>query len=92
MTGESLELSASEARDQFSDAGNRAKFDGEITYVTRGRSHTRSAAIVPAEKVAAYEAMIDREDGAIATARLADIDADRTQVVAAEDVRREFDL
>jgi len=82
----------SQARDQFSDAVNRAAFGGEITYVTRGRNHARAAAIVPAELVEAYEALIDQEDGAIAARRLADIDAGRSQVASADEVARDLGL
>lgn len=56
MTGDPVELSVSWARDQFSDAVNRAAFGGEVTYVTRGRRPARAAAIVPADLVEAYEA------------------------------------
>lgn len=92
MTVEPMELSVSQARDQFSDAVNRAAFGGEITYVTRGRGHARAAAIVPADLVEAYESLIDQEDGAIATRRLADIDAGRSQVVPADEVAQGLDL
>lgn len=70
----------------------RAAFGGEITYVTRGRGHTRAAAIVPADMVEAYESMIDQEDGAIAARRLASIDAGRSQVVPAGEVARDLGL
>lgn len=88
MGKDDVELSVSEARDSFSDAVNRAAFGGEITYVTRGRNRQRAAAIVPAELVVRYEAMIDAHDGAIAAKRLADIEAGRTQVVSADEVAR----
>src|SRR5450756_889845 len=71
MSTDLTELSVSQARDHFSDAVNRAAFGGEITYVTRGRNQQRAAAIVPAELVEQYEAMIDLEDGRIALERLA---------------------
>ena len=79
------ELSVSQARDHFSDAVNRAAFGGEITYVTRGRGQQRAAAIVPAEFVDRYEAMLDSEDGRIALERLADLDAGRTNTVSADE-------
>lgn len=82
----------SQARDQFSDAVNRAAFGGEITYVTRGRGHSRAAAIVPADMVEAHESLIDQEDGAIATRRLADIDGGRSQVIPADEVERDIGL
>jgi antitoxin (DNA-binding transcriptional repressor) of toxin-antitoxin stability system len=88
MRGENVELSVSQARDRFSDAVNRAAFGGEITYVTRGRSQRRAAAIVPAELVERYEAMIDAQDGEIASRRLADIEAGRTKALSAEEVAR----
>jgi hypothetical protein len=81
-------LSVSEARDKFSDAVNHAVFGGEITYITRGRGQRRAAAIVPAEFVERYLAMIDREDGRIAEERLADFDAGRTTAIPAEEVAR----
>jgi hypothetical protein len=65
---------------------------GEITYVTRGRGHTRAAAIVPADLVEAYESLIDQQDGAVATQRLADIDAGRSQVISADEVERDLGL
>jgi antitoxin (DNA-binding transcriptional repressor) of toxin-antitoxin stability system len=73
MGTDDTELSVSQARNHFSDAVNRATFGGEITYVTRGRAHQRAAAIVPADLVERYEAMIDLEDGRIAQQRLADL-------------------
>jgi antitoxin (DNA-binding transcriptional repressor) of toxin-antitoxin stability system len=88
MSTDNVELSVSQARDRFSDAVNRAAFGGEITYVTRGRSQQRAAAIVPAELVERYEAMIDTQDGEIAAKRLADIEAGRTKVVSAGEVAR----
>lgn len=75
MSTEATELSVSQARDRFSDLVNRAAFGGEITYVTRGRGRQRAAAVVPAELVERYEAMVDQEDGRIAQERLADLDA-----------------
>ena len=87
-----IELSVSQARDHFSDAVNRAAFGGEITYVTRGRGQQRAAAIVPAELVDRYEAMIDSEDGRVAMERLADLDAGRTKTVPADEVARALGL
>ena len=86
--GNEIELSVSQARDHFSDAVNRAAFGGEITYVTRGRGHHRAAAIVPADLVERYEELIDREDGRIATERLADIEAGRVTTLSADEVAR----
>jgi prevent-host-death family protein len=83
-----VELSVSQARDHFSDAVNRAAFGGQITYVRRGRSQQRVAAIVPAELVERYEAMIDADDGEIAAERLADLEAGRTKVLSAAEVAR----
>ena len=92
MSPDVTELSVSQARDHFSDAVNRAAFGGEITYVTRGRNQQRAAAIVPAEFVEQYEAMIDLEDGRIAQQRLADLDAGRTSAVPADEVARALGL
>jgi len=86
------ELSVSQARDQFSDAVNRAAFGGEITYITRGRGQKRAAAIVPAELVERYEVMIDEEDGRVAQQRLADLDHGRTTAIPADEVARTLGL
>lgn len=85
------ELSVSQARDRFSDAVNRAAFGGEITYVTRGRGHQRAAAIVPADLVERYEELVDREDGRIAAARLAEIEAGCVTPLSADEVARAFE-
>ena len=87
-----IELSVSQARDHFSDAVNRAAIGGEVTYVTRGRGQQRAAAIVPADLVDRYEAMIDSEDGRIATERLAELDAGRSTTVSADEVARTLGL
>lgn len=92
MSAEQHELSVTQARDHFSDAVNRAAYGGEITYVTRGRRKQRAAAIVPAELVERYEAMIDAEDGRISAKRLADLDAGRTAPVSAADAARALGL
>lgn len=92
MGSDVTELSVSQARDHFSDAVNRAAFGGEITYVTRGRNQQRAAAIVPAELVEQYEAMTDLEDGRIAHERLADLNADRTAAVPADEAARALGL
>ena len=88
MSAENTELSVSQARDHFSDAVNRAAFGGEITYITRGRGQQRAAAIVPADLVERYEAMIDAHDGQIAAKRLADIESGRTTGVSPDEVTR----
>lgn len=92
MSAEETELSVSQARDHFSDAVNRAAFGGEITFVTRGRGHQRAAAIVPAELVEHYEAMVDAQDGRIAADRLADLDSGRAEAVPADEVRQALGL
>lgn len=92
MSTDATELSVSQARDKFSDAVNRAAFGGEVTYITRGRAQQRAAAIVPAELVERYEAMVDAEDGRIATERLADLDAGRTTGLPADEVARALGL
>lgn len=89
---EATELSVSHARDRFSDAVNRAAFGGEVTYVTRGRGHQRAAAIVPADLVEHYEALVDAEDGRIAQERLAELDAGTTTAVPADEVARSLGL
>jgi len=92
VSAEATELSVSQARDGFSDAVNRAAFGGEITYITRGRRQQRAAAIVPAELVERYEAMVDQEDGRIAAERLAELEAGRTTPVPADEVARTLGL
>lgn len=92
MSSEATELSVSQARDRFSDAVNRAAFGGEVTFITRGRGRQRSAAIVPAELVELYEAMIDAEDGRVASERLADLDAGRTVATPADEAARVLGL
>ncbi len=92
MSTDASELSVSQARDQFSDAVNRAAFGGEITYVTRGRGQQRAAAIVPAALVERYEAMVDAEDGRVAAERLADLGAGRTTALPADEVARALGL
>ena len=87
-----IELSVTQARDHFSDAVNRAAFGGEITYVTRGRGQQRAAAIVPAELVERYEALVDREDGRIESERLADLDAGRTETISSDEMVRVLGL
>ena len=88
MKPRGTDLSVTEARNAFSNAVNRAAFGGEVTYVTRGRGHQRAAAIVPAELVERYEALLDAEDGRIARERVADLDAGRTSTVSANEVER----
>ncbi len=92
MSKGDIELSVSQARDRFSDAVNRAAFGGEVTFVTRGRGHQRAAAIVPAELVERYEAMVDAEDGRVAAERLADLEAGRTTAISASEVVRALGL
>jgi len=92
MNTEATELSVSQARDRFSDAVNRATFGGEVTFITRGRGHQRAAAIVPAELVERYEAMLDAEDGRVAAERLADLDAGRTAALSADEAAKALGL
>ena len=66
-------LTVSEARNNFSELVNRAAFGKEVTLVHRGRSQKAVVAIVPAELIEAYEALLDQEDGRIAMERLAEI-------------------
>ncbi len=88
MDMKETEFSVGEARDHFSDAVDRAAFGGEITYVTLGRERLRVAAIVPADLVEHYEAMVDLEDGRIAQERLADLEAGLTTAVDGDEVTR----
>jgi PHD/YefM family antitoxin component YafN of YafNO toxin-antitoxin module len=91
MGANPTELSVSQARDQFSAAVNRAAFGGEITYVTRGRGRQRAAAIVPADLVERYEELVDREDGRIASERMADLESGRVASVSADQVARSLE-
>jgi antitoxin (DNA-binding transcriptional repressor) of toxin-antitoxin stability system len=86
-----MELSVSEARDHFSDAVNRASFGGEVTYITRGRNRSKTAAIVPAQWLAEYESLLDLRDGMFAQERLDDITAGRVAAVPAEEAYRQLD-
>ena len=86
------ELTVTEARDNFSQLVNRAAFGGEVTFVHRGRNHEAVAAIVPAELVEQYEALLDREDGRIAMERLADLGAGRDELIPAEEIERKYGL
>ena len=63
-----------------------------VTFVTRGRGHQRAAAIVPAELVERFEAMVDAEEGRIAAERLADLGAGRTTAIPAGEVGRALGL
>ncbi len=91
MPSDAAELSVTQACNAFSGAVNRAVFGGEITYITRGRGHQRAAAIVPADLVECYEALVEAEDGRIAHERLADLDAGRTRTTSSEDVLRSLE-
>lgn len=86
MSTDSSELSVSEARDHFSDAVNRAAYAGEVTYMTRGGGKRRAAAIVPADMVEQYLALIDAEDGRIAQQRLEELQSGRASTMSSADV------
>lgn len=86
------ELTVTEARDNFSQLVNRAAFGGEVTLIHRGRNHQAVAAIVPADLVEQYEAFLDQEDGRIAMERLADLEAGRDELIAAEEIERKYGL
>jgi antitoxin (DNA-binding transcriptional repressor) of toxin-antitoxin stability system len=88
--GDPVELSVSEARDRFSDAVNRATFGGEVTYITRGRNHTKTAAIVPAAWLDDYETLLDLRDGLVAQGRLDDVAADKVAAVPANEAYRQL--
>ena len=92
MTAEPSDLSVSQARDHFSEAVNRAAFGGQITFITRGRGHQRAAAIVPADLVERYEALVDAEDGRVATRRLTDLDAGRSTALGSDEVAEALGL
>lgn len=92
MTAEPSDLSVSQARDHFCEAVNRAAFGGQITFITRGRGHQRAAAIVPADLVERYEALVDAEDGRVATRRLTDLDAGRSTALGSDEVAEALGL
>lgn len=73
------DLTVSEARDHFSEAVNRAAYGGRITHVTRGRSHSRAAAIVPAGLLVELEELRHERDRT------------RTRALIDADVRGEVD-
>ncbi|NNN12424.1 MAG: antitoxin of toxin-antitoxin stability system [Acidimicrobiaceae bacterium] len=83
-------LSVTEARNNFSQLVNRAAFGGEVTFIHRGRIHETVAAIVPADLVEQYEALLDQEDRRIAMERLADLEAGRTTARPWDEVKREL--
>jgi antitoxin (DNA-binding transcriptional repressor) of toxin-antitoxin stability system len=85
-------LGVREARDRFSDLVMRAAAAGDITRISRGRSHRTVAAIVPIEVLQAYEAMLDREDARVAAERLAEVDAGRESTRTAVEVFTELGL
>ena len=91
-TTDNKELTVTEARDNFSQLVNRAAFGGEVTFIHRGRNHETVAAIVPADLVEQYEALLDREDGRIAMERLADLEAGRDELIPAEEIERGYGL
>lgn len=86
------ELTVTEARDNFSQLVNRAAFGGEVTFIHRGRNHDTVAAIVPADLVEKYEALLDQEDGRIAMERLAEIRDGRETTEPWDEVKRELGL
>ena len=92
MGAEATELSVTQARDHFSDAVNRAAYGGEVTFITRGRGQQRAAAIVPADLVERYEALLDLEDGRVAQERLADLKAGRSTAIPADEVAEALGL
>ena len=86
------QVSIKDAHDRFSELANRAAYAGEITIVTRGRSHKPAAAIVPMEWIRHYEELQDAEDLRIAMARLADLEAGRTTARPWDEVEQELGL
>ena len=85
-------LTVSEARNNFSELVNRAAFGKEVTLVHRGRNQRAVVAIVPAELIEAYEALVDQEDGRIAMERLAEIADGRETTEPWDEVKRELGL
>lgn len=86
------QVSIKTAHDRFSELANRAAYAGEMTIVTRGRSHKPAAAIVPIEMVQHYEELLEKEDLRIALERLADLEAGRSETIPAAEVRRHLGL
>ena len=60
--------------------------------ICRGRSQKAVVAIVPAELIEAYEALLDQEDGRIAMERLAEIADGREITEPWEEVRQHLSL
>jgi antitoxin (DNA-binding transcriptional repressor) of toxin-antitoxin stability system len=85
-------MSVSQARDSFSEIVNRAAFAGRTTTITRGRNAKPVAALVPIALLQDYEALLDREDGTIVTARLAQISDGVGELIASAEVRRGLGL
>jgi prevent-host-death family protein len=87
-----LELSVSQARDHFSEVVNRAAYGGQVTRITRGRRATPTAAVVPAEWLDHYEALLDAQDGPVSQARLAEISNGSVTLVPGTEVRESLGL
>jgi antitoxin (DNA-binding transcriptional repressor) of toxin-antitoxin stability system len=92
MTDLPLELSVSQARDRFSETVNRAAYGGQVTRITRGRRAIPAAAVVPAQWLDHYEALLDTQDGPAAAARLAEIRRGDIVTVPAAKVRETLGL
>ena len=91
MTG-SKELTVTEARDTFSQLVNRAAFGGKVTFIHRGRNRDAVAAIVPADLLEQYGALLDQEDGCLAMERLADLEAGRSMARPWDEVEQNLGL
>ena len=86
------ELTVTEARANFYQLVNRAALSGEVTFIRHGRNHQTVAAIVPADLVEQYQALLDQEDGRIAMERLTDLKAGRDELIPAEEIERKYGL
>lgn len=80
------ELRVIEARDNFSRLVNRAAFGGEVTFIHRSRNHETVAAIVPADLIEHYEALLDQKDGRIALEHLANLKAGKPKAIIARNL------
>jgi antitoxin (DNA-binding transcriptional repressor) of toxin-antitoxin stability system len=90
--GDGVVLGVRDARDRFGDLVMRAAAAGDITRISRGRSHRTVAAIVPIEVLEEYEAMLDAQDARIVQERLEDIDAGYETTRRASDVFADLGL
>lgn len=89
---DSKQLTVTEARDNFAQLVNRAALGGKVIFIHPGRNHETVAAIVPAELVQHFQALLDQEEERIAMERLADLKVGLDELLPAEDIERKYGL